>query len=256
MEQLVLAFAIGSFGMMNTGYLMEAQDVSWGLFALMQCVIAAVTFGMFQNAPCRFLAGVWSIVSIVIWLTVSREDAVISIPVFAIPLAALTTCLWIWRTRPEVLNPLAYAAAFSLPGTVLFFSLVRDMQWLRPSGAAMLGALGIRLGLLTLVAALNLGTRSLTSPWLIGLVIVTLPLVWAGEMGVLTAMFPNAAAFAWGDKMLGAFAWIFLADFLFFFYFDMEVPLYIKSAFIGGSGLAFPIIRTILVKLQPSASKA
>ncbi len=255
LQQMNLAIALGAVGLIHGGYLTGAHhDSQLDQLALMQLVIAGVTYPFFNNAAYRFLISLWAAVLIVIALEVSREGGSGHLHLCIIVMTALTTAIWAWRTRPAALNPLAYALALSLAGTVQFQVVLRDFAWHRISDSPVPAAFVVAAGLITLVAVLNRGLRSLTSPWMLGLAVIIVPLVFTGEMGVLTAMLLTAAAFAWGDKLLGTFAWVFLASFLFFFYYGMTVPLSMKSLIIGGSGIAFLIIRFVLLRLPQSSS--
>jgi hypothetical protein len=178
------------------------------------------------------------------------------LPALIAAFAAVTAALWGWRLRPQVLNPLAYAFAFTLAAAVLFHGLVTSMSWMALHGSPLPGAVALALALITLVATLNNGFKSLSSPWIIGLALITLPLAWTGEMGVLTAMLLAAAAFGWGDRLMSVFAWSFLAGFLFLFYYQMHIPLSWKAAVIGGSGLVFLVLRAVLVRVQAPALRA
>ena len=254
LQQMNLALAIGSFSLINTGLISVLDGEAWGVFVLLQCVISAVTYALFNNAPYRFLVTVWSAATVVAWAAISDKTAGMTVPMIILPLTAVTTWLWVWRQRPEALNPLAYAMAFSLASAVLFYGLVTDMAWMELRGTPRFGSMALAIALMVLLAMLNRGLQSLTSPWMIGVAIVALPLALTGEMGVLTAMLLAAAAFGWGDKLLGVFAWSFLAGFLFLFYYHMHIPLSYKAAVMGGSGVIFLVLRSVLLRLNNPTS--
>lgn len=255
-QQMNLALALGSWSLFNGGFLTQRGPESLGIFALFQCTLAAVTYPLYKNSAYRFLVAVWATGSVVVWQVAERDKTGGNVALVIGVLAIASAALWAWRTRPEGLNPLAYAAAFSLASTVMFYSLVSDFAWLALPGSPRTASLAIATCLVALVAALNRGIQSLKSPWVIGLVLLTLPLALTGETGVLTAMLLTAAAYAWGDKLMGAFAWVFLAGFLFLFYYHMAVPLSVKSAIIGGSGLAFLCMRYALLRYASTSHES
>jgi uncharacterized membrane protein len=252
-EQLNLAIALGAFSLLNAGYLSQKQEPSIGSFALLQCIIALISYVWYRSSAYRFIVSAWAIGCVVGWQASLEGTSNDHVPEIIAVLAISTTALWAWRTRPLILNPLSYAVAFSLAASVLFYTLVRDFRWLSLGGSTGLAAVMLLFSLLGLVSLLNRGLQSLLSPWCIGLALITLPLVYFGELGVLTAMLLAAAAYAWGDRLLGVFAWAFLAAFLFLFYYHMAVPLSMKAFVIGGTGLVFLLARQALLH---STSKA
>ncbi len=251
LQQMNLALAVGSFTIINIGFLTQMKVEAWGTFALMQCVISAVTYPLFKDGPYRFLVSLWSIIAVVMWRgLVNHSMGSVNVTLIIVILALATAVLWAWRARPAILNPLAYALALGLAGTVFFHALVLNMAWRQFGGSSVTGAISIAAALVGMIAFLNRGVDSLASPWLIGVALIAAAMAWFGEMGVLTAMLLTIAAFAWGDKLLSAFAWIFLAGFMFFFYYQMAVPLSMKAAIIGGSGAAFLALRFALLQFN------
>ena len=110
LQQLNLALAIGSFSLINAGLIGILDGEAWGVFAILQCVISAVTYALFNNAPYRFLVSVWSAGTVVAWAAINETTSGITVPMIILPLTALTTWFWVWRQRPEKLNPLALLA--------------------------------------------------------------------------------------------------------------------------------------------------
>lgn len=247
LRQMNLALALGAVGLILGGVISWQSDARFDHLCLVQVIIAAITYPLYRDPAYRFLIVVSSTSLITLWLTVDSDKVSGALSPWISLVAVVTTWLWSWRARPAALNPLALASAFSLGALVIYQSVISEFPFLpnihiyNALTAWVLGA-----GVLFLICALNRGRASLTSPWVIGVAIIAAALAWQGEAGVLTAVLLGVAGYAWGDKLVSVFAWVFLGGFLFFLYYSLHVPLSWKSAVIGGTGVALLILRWIL----------
>ena len=98
---------------------------------------------------------------------------------------------------------------------------------------------------------------------LLGVAFVVFGLLWRyGKLPrsalelTTAALLLGVAGYAWGDKLVSGFAWIFLSGFLFLLYYNLHVPLSWKSAVIGGTGVALLILRWILNEITRRENSA
>lgn len=249
-HHLALAFSLLGTGMLVGAFTDFDGDMSFGRLVLVQLVINVIAYPLVPSAAYRFLVSVNTAFLIVCWL-VTSETRYSWMPVWLVALAAATGCLWAWRARPVVLNALAYASAFSLAGTVLFDVLIDQFRWwnvltVRPQWVSVpLAAVFIGV-----VASFTGGVAALRKPWMWGACLVAGLMGLSGESGMIIALLLLVISFAWDDRLLAVFAYLFLGGFLFFCYYSLEVPLVAKSWIVGGTGLGLLALRTVLHLLE------
>lgn len=251
-QQMNLALALGAVGLIN-GAVATMQHAEGGIanVCLAQVVVALVTYPVFRSATYRFLISVFTALMITLWLVIRTGNIGGLMPVWIACVALAAALLWAWRARPAVLNPLAHACAFSLGGLVIFHAFVTQFRSHGvPNVSVAPAAWVLAAGVVFMICALNRGVASLGSPWVIGVAVIAVALAWFGEAGILTAVLLAVAGYAWGDKLLHVFAWLFLAGFLFFFYYSLRLPLSWKSFIIGGTGIALLLLRWLLAEMS------
>jgi hypothetical protein len=245
-HHLALAFSLLGTGMLVGAFTDFDGDMSFGRLVLVQAVIGAIAYPLVPSSAYRFLVTVSTAFLIVCWL-VTREAHYYWMPAWLVALAAATGLLWAWRARPVVLNALAYAMAFALAGTVLFDVLIDQFRWwkvvmLRPQWVS----LPLAVVFIGVVASFTGGVAALRKPWMWGACLVAALMGLSGESGMMIALLLLVISFAWDDRLLAVFAYLFLGGFLFFYYYSLEVPLVAKSWIVGGTGIGLLALRAVL----------
>jgi len=209
-HHLALAFSLLGTGMLVGAFTDFDGDMSFGRLVLVQLVINVIAYPLVPSAAYRFLVSVNTAFLIVCWL-VTSETRYSWMPVWPVALAAATGFLWAWRSAPVVLNALADAAAVSLAGTVLFDVLIDQFRrWnvfmLRPQWVSVpLAAVFI-----AVVASFTGGVTALRKPWMWGACLVAGSMGFSGESGMIIALLLLVISFAWDDRVLAVFAYLFL----------------------------------------------
>jgi len=104
------------------------------------------------------------------------------------------------------------------------------------------------------VASFTGGVAALRKPWMWGACLVAALMGLSGESGMMIALLLLVISFAWDDRLLAVFAYLFLGGFLFFYYYSLEVPLVAKSWIVGGTGIGLLGLRAVLTLLDRKAT--
>lgn len=216
------------------------------LMTLLQVVVAAIVAWRWQGAVGVFLTTLWAPAMAVFWLVLAKQGPQLHALIGL--LTAGSVLLYAWPRRPRAWDPVALALLVSLPLIILFleffhgvdFSFFRE-YYIAPwpasplVGAGLLGALALHAG----------GASAFTRPWfwlaaaaIAALAVFTTP----GLLVAMLLLFTGRAACLRPVEVLG---WLFLAGFLFLFYYAMNVSLAQKSWVITGSGVLLLLLRPL-----------
>ena len=212
-------------------------------------LVCLIVSPLFANAVYRFLAPIGLAVLATFWLVETRQFVLIH------PLLALETLLagglLRWTRRPAGLTPLAYAAAATLPGTLLFLHFTQKKFWrigfsepLWPS--SLLLALGLSWVYLQLAGGFGQLRRfwlwlAILATWLLG--VFTTP-------GILVVIGLLLFGEADDDRLLKLLAYLFLPAFLWVYYYALHIDLATKSYLVAGSGLVLLAVRGLVCWLE------
>ncbi|MEY4484067.1 MAG: hypothetical protein RL693_1519 [Verrucomicrobiota bacterium] len=251
-QHLALAFSLLGTGMMVLAFADWLHGFNSMRLLLVQALVAAIAYPLVPNAAYRFLVSVNTAFLVVCGLLDSHYAWMSAWLAF---LSFATGILWIWRSRPVALNALAYACAFSLAGTVLFDLLVDQFRWWTVATVpAQWAAIPLAAVSIAVIASFTGGVESLRKPWMWGACLPAAAVGGAGETGILIALLLMVISFAWDDRLMAVFSYLFLAGFLFLYYYSLEVPLVAKSWIVGGSGLLLLVLRWVLTRLEKKGS--
>lgn len=253
-HHLALAFSLLGSGMLVAAFADFDGDMSFGRLVLVQLVISVIAYPLVPSAAYRFLVSVNTAFLVVCWM-VTSERHYYWMPAWLVVLGAVTGLLWDWRARPVALNALAYACAFALAGTVLFDVLIDQFRWWKvdmvsPQWVSLPHAAVF----IVVVASFTGGVAAFRKPWMWGACLVAALMGLSGESGMIIALLLLVISFAWDDRLLAVFAYLFLGGFLFFYYYSLEVPLVAKSWIVGGTGLGLLALRAVLTLLDRKAT--
>lgn len=245
LNHLALALCLLGTGMLVGSVTGWNSDFAFGRLLLVQALVAAVGYVLVPSSAYRFLVCVNTAFLMVCWLVTRHNYA--WMPLWMVTLAIATGVLWAWRARPPMLNALAYATAFSLAGTVLFDLFVGQFRWwdvdmIHPRWTS----IPIAVVFLAVIAAFTSGLKAFERPWMWGACVLAALVGISGESGIMIGLLLLVISFAWDDRLLAVFAYLFLGHFLFMYYYSLQVPLSAKSWIVGGTGVLLLLLRYIL----------
>lgn len=213
---------------------------------LIQVLVAAIVAWRWQGAVGVFLTTLWAPAMAVFWLVLAKQGPQLHALIGLLTAGAVL--LYAWPRRPRAWDPVALALLVALPLIILFLEFFHGMDfsffrefYIAPWPASPVVGVGL-LGALALHAG---GTRALSRPWFWLAATAIAALAAFTTPGVLVAMlllFIGRAACLRPVEVLG---WLFLAGFLFLFYYAMNVSLAHKSWVITGSGVLLLLLRPL-----------
>ena len=216
---------------------------------LAHTAICAVMYPLYPSSTYRFLAPIAVAIMATFWIIEQKVFVLIHVLISAEML--LAGVLLLRRRCPPRLMPLAYAAAATLPATLLFMNCTQMNVWrinfnepLWPSSLLLSG------GLMYLLLHLT-GTKRLAESWLLLALAAIILLGIFTTPGIPTAIALLVLGYAFGDRILTSLAYLFLPCFLIVFYYALHIDLAYKSFIVSGSGLLLLAVRLMLQYLQP-----
>jgi hypothetical protein len=207
-----------------------------------------------RNSIYRFLAPIGLTILLIAWII--DKKAFDWIHVLIAVEAVLTGVLFLKNRVPQLLKPLAYAAAFMLPSTLLFWNLYQTAEFsemfigrnhIEPLWPATLFLAG---GLIYIYFHLSGGFSRISKPWMILVLSATIFLGFFSTPGILVVMGLLILGYSLDEWVLTWLAYVFLPVFLIVFYYNLQISLEYKSYIIAGSGLILLGVRWIAGKLM------
>jgi hypothetical protein len=237
---LALVFAGNALIVFGVTSAFRIPDIS-GL-VITHAIVCAVVYPLFPNSIYRFAAPSALAVLLTAWIIHEKIFVLVHFLIAAETLFA--GWLLLLKKRRESLTPLVYSAAAMLPGTLLFMNLTQVNAWridfripLWPSSIV------LALGLIYLYFHLAGGLKVFREP-LLGLAVVsTILLGIFTTPGILVAIGLLILGYAFDDRILIGFSYLFLVCFLVLFYYTLNIDLVHKSWVIAGSGVVLLVVR-------------
>jgi len=247
-EQAALAAVLIGNGLILSAVAqsMNDWDDSIRAITLAQGVIAVIASLAFLGPVGRFICIAAVPVLAVVWATTHRSP--FSLQLIVATLALATAGVYGWNRRPERWTVLGHVLFAALPGTVLFIEILRDFQFYeneRIQTPVLPASIAVAVALWWLIIryADGAGGRVIQRAWF-WLAVVTIVLLTAFTTpGIVVALLLLLIAHAEDNRVMSALAYLFLAGFLFLFYYSLHVDLAQKSWIIAGSGVLMFVIR-------------
>jgi hypothetical protein len=237
---LALVFAGNALVVFGVTSAFRTPDIS--IMVITHAIVCAVVYPLFSSSIYRFIAPTALAALLTAWII----DKKIFILMHFLITAEMLFAGWLFllKKRPNSLAPLFYSAAAMLPATLLFMNLTQISAWridfripLWPS-SILLAA-----GLVYLYFHLAGGWRILRDPLLILAVLATILLGIFTTPGILVAIGLLIIGYAFDDRIITAFSFLFLVCFLVVFYYALNINLAHKSWVIAGSGVLLLVVR-------------
>lgn len=249
-SQLSLALAIAGNALTLFGLAEQTGFNDFLVFVCAQGVICAAIYPLYPNPVYRFLAPISLVALCVVWIV--EKEAFVWFHGLIAAETLLFGFLFLSKRRQRALDPLAYSAALMLPVAILVLNLTQVDLWRNDFNEPLWpSSLMLSFGLLFLYFHLAGGMRGLRHPWMIPTIAATLLLGVFTTPGILVAVGLLVMGYAFGDRILAAFAFLFLPLFLVVFYYALNIDLAAKSGVVAGSGVLLLAARKIADACRP-----
>ena len=249
--QLALAMSAAGHALILWGIAEKNGSDPIVLMAVVASALCAALNLIYRTATHRFLSA--SLALIFIFLAAIDNERKLS-PALCLVLAlqALAVVLIFTHPRsPSNLRPIGFAVALALP--IEIHALMFDksyLWWWSPDMRAW--PLNLLMVVTTAALAWTLtrkidDARKMLPPLLVGIAVLGL----FGGAGLLLGMALMALGYARGEREILAIGIATLSSFLFFYYFNLDTHLLLKSALVGSTGAILLLLRWLFVRRQP-----
>ncbi len=244
-NQLALALAISG----NALVLYGPVKLSSGNFeiltlAIIQTVLCLVIYPLFASTTYRYLAPIFLVLLVTIWIVTEHVHSYIQILIGAETL--LLGILSLHKKRSVFLSPLLYSAATMLPATLLYLNLSQVNLWgLRFQTPFWISNILIAGAIIYLFINLAGDLKRLDKPWLILAIGSSILLSVFTTPGILVVVGLLVLGHNYEDRLILGIAYLFLPLFLILYYYALNVNLAHKSWILVGSGLILLAVRWI-----------
>jgi hypothetical protein len=242
LSQLSLALVFAGNALVVYGVMSAFRAPDLSVLVITHAIVCAVVYPLFPSSIYRFIGPTALAALLTAWIIYEKIFVLMHFLIGAEMVFA--GWLLLLRKRRDSLTPLVYSAAAMLPATLLFMSLTQMGAWridlrlpLWPS-SIMLAA-----GLVYLYFHLAGGWRILHDRFLILAVLSTILLSIFTTPGILVAIGLLIIGYAFDDRILTGFSFLFLICFLVVFYYALNIDLAHKSWVIAGSGGLLLVVR-------------
>lgn len=242
--QLSLALVFAGNILVMFGFTSNSRNMDISVLVIVHAIVCFVVYPLFSNTIYRFLAPVGLAALVTAWIIDKRVFVLVHFLIAAETI--LAGKLLLLKKRRESLTPLIYSAAAMLPATLLFMNLTQMNAWrvdfrmpLWPSSIILTA------GLIYLYFHLYSGGNPFREPLLTVAVLSTVVLGIFTTPGILVAIGLLIVSYAFADRILAGFSYLFLLCFLVVFYYALNVDLAHKSWAIAGSGVLLLVVRWI-----------
>ncbi len=242
---LALVFAGNALVVFGITSGLRVPDIS--ALVVAHAIVCAVVYPLFPNSIYRFIAPAALATLLTAWIIEKKIFVLIHFLLAGEML--FVGWLLLLKRRRDSLAPLVYSAAAMLPATLLFMNLTQVSAWrvdfripLWPSSIALAA------GLIYLYFHLAGGWRILRDPLLILAVVATVLLGIFTTPGILVAIGLLIIGYAFDDRILTGFSFLFLVCFLAVFYYALNMDLAHKSWVIAGSGVLLLVVRWLAAR--------
>jgi len=243
-DQLSLAALLSGNSLIlgAVGQALDGWHSSVGVATATQFVIAVVTGVFYRGVVGRFIC-----MSAVPFFAVVRavfENSPLAMQIIMALLALIVGAIFGWKKRGSRWDIVGHVAIFALLGTVLFAELLHEFWWFRTMRVQLQpNCIPIALAFLWLTFQYGGGTSATRKPWM-WLTLGAIALLAAFTTpGLLVALLVLLIAHAEHSRPLHVLGYLFLAGFIFLFYYSLHVDLAKKSWIIAGSGILMFVVR-------------
>jgi hypothetical protein len=220
------------------------------VFVITHAIVCMIVFPLFSNSIYRFVAPTVLAALLTAWIIEQKLFVLMHFLIAAETFFAGT--LLLLKKRQAWVGPLLYSAALMLPTTLLLMNLTHAQLgefanvWGRGFKEPLWpSSLLLTLGLIYLYFQLAGGKKLFHNSLLIFAVLSTILLGIVTTPGILVAVGLLIVGYAFDDRILTGFSYLFLLCFLVVFYYTLNIDLASKSWVIGGSGVILLVIRYI-----------
>lgn len=225
------------------GFLGPSGDQSLSAALLGLALLELIMIVAYRDPLHRFIATVAICASLTGLLLLNELH--IPAALLAVALGWATVLLWereaLLARYDALARPVIYGVTLGLLGVVWALLLADDtFDWL------------VSVGLATALAYQAWRLLAAASPWLRWAALASVALVLAfafGSPGLLAAPLVMVVGFSRGNRGVVALGGVFLASYLIFFYYNLELTLLLKSFALLGSGVALLVARAALAVL-------
>jgi hypothetical protein len=249
LSQLCLALVFAGNALVVYGVMSAFKVPDVSVLVITHAIVCAVVYPLFPSSIYRFVGPTALAALLTAWIIYEKIFVLMHFLIAAEMLFA--GWLLLLKKRLPPLAPLVYSAATMLPATLLFMNLTQIGAWridLRlpfwPSSIVLAG------GLIYLYFRLAGGWRIFRDPLLILAVISTVLLGIFTTPGILAAIGLLIVGYAFDDRILTGFSFLFLICFLVVFYYTLNIDLAHKSWVIGGSGVLLLVVRWLAGRIS------
>ncbi len=244
LNQLSLALVFAGNALVVFGVTSGFRGPDISVLVITHAIVCTVVYPLFPNSIYRFLAPTALAALVAVWI-IDKRIFVLMHFLIAVE-TAFAGKLLLLKKRREPLTPLVYSAAAMLPATLLFINLSQMNAWridfripLWPSSIVLTA------GLIYLYFHLYSRGNPFREPLLIVAILSTIVLGIFTTPGILVVIGLLIVSYAFDDRILAGFSYLFLLCFLVVFYYALNVDLAHKSWVIAGSGALLLAVRWI-----------
>ncbi|MBU2709843.1 DUF4401 domain-containing protein [Zooshikella harenae] len=240
-----------ALSMAGNGLVLFGMGEFWGIETLlpiivMQALLTGMSYPFVSSNSFRFIQPMLLGILVFIWLY--DEPSHTGLIVWTWLLLLLQLLFFIGLRPLPALLPLAYAVSILLPISVLLPIWVPNFDSnLTVIAVAIEPAFRIAMAVGLLLLSLHISTDTpWNQPWFYIVVISCVILAFFANSGLLLSLFILILAYILADRLLKVIAYLFLAVFLSFFYYNLQISLLNKSYLLMASGSAMLLVRWLL----------
>ncbi|PCJ57081.1 MAG: hypothetical protein COA79_17275 [Planctomycetota bacterium] len=252
LKQLSLAMVFAGNAALTVGIAILFKSNELLAILCAHLFICPIVYYFYDNYVYRYLSPLFAVLLVVILMMNESTFAALHY-LIAIELI-LAGILLLKKKKSTFLNPLTYSVATMLPATLLFFNHLASVNWYRdfkeplwPSSILLTG------GLIYLYFHISNGSINRNKRLMILAVSSTILLGIFTTPGILVAIALLILGFAFGDKILLTYAYLFMPYFLVLFYYSLNTNLAHKSWILVGSGILLLGVRQTITLCQRKA---
>lgn len=248
LDQILLALSLTGIACMMVGFGWEAEQMTYSFLTLFVLSLATLVF--FRDVLHRIFSTLGLFAGLAGMAIASEHYNLLALVLILAGGAAAAVFLYeaALLTGPagELVSPLSTGLALALPGLCLL-SLAGGFEWAidwRPTG------IGLSLLLLVTVSVLYLRREPYSFRLPLALLLLAVPLTpLISAPGIAGALLLLVLGFSRGNRFVSGLAGLTLLLYVFYFYYNLQMPLQAKSYLLIGSGASLLLIRFAATRL-------
>ena len=257
-SQLALAMSAAGHGMLLAG-VDDAVGYSAGRYVLafVACLLCAVLNRFYRTVTHRFLSALLALALIYNSVTDRSEDIGFALCLVLAFEAGAVGFLFTHPKSPAHLRPVGFAAALVL--SITFFMLMLNTlhhQYIWWSREYTWWLLNTTMVLMAAALTWHLTARSESLRNMRSLLFICSAVLGIfGGTGLLLGVALMALGYARREREITVFGIATLVTFLFFYYYNLQTDLMLKSLILGGSGGVLLLARVLAIRRMPSIAE-